>query len=73
LLYLLQLEVYPRLVRLIRFGAIFSVLTGFLDGAPSLAFHFDMDAATIQVADAVFTAFILPLELVPILLFCTPL
>ena len=68
LLYLLQLDVYPRLARLVRIGAFFGVLTAFLDGALSLAIHFDMNPVAVQIADAVLTAFILPLELVPILL-----
>jgi hypothetical protein len=68
LLYLLQLDVYQRLARLVRIGAIVGVLMGFFDGALSLAIHFDMNPAAVQIADAVLTAIILPLELVPILL-----
>ena len=68
LLYLLQLDVYPKLARLVKIGAFIGVLVGFLDGALSLAIHFDMNSVLVQIADAVLTAFILPLELVPILL-----
>ncbi|MGC2401121.1 MAG: SpoIIE family protein phosphatase [Acidobacteriaceae bacterium] len=68
LIYLLQLDVYPRLMRLVRIGAWISVVVGFLDGALSLGFRFGIDAASIQITDALLTAVILPLEWVPVLL-----
>src|SRR5580704_12561054 len=44
------------------------VLVASLDGALAFAFHFNMPAVPLQIADAVLTAVILPLELVPVLL-----
>ena len=52
LLYLLQLDVYPKLARLVKIGAFIGVLVGFLDGALSLAIHFDMNSVLVQIADA---------------------
>jgi Stage II sporulation protein E (SpoIIE) len=68
LIYLLQLNGYPRLVRLVRIGAWIGVLVGFVDGALAFAYRFEFPAVPVQVADAVLTSFILPLELVPIIL-----
>lgn len=68
LIYLLQLDAYPKLMRLVRIAACAGVLVGFLDGALALAFRFDIAAVPIQITDAILTAIILPLELVPILL-----
>ena len=53
---------------LVRIAACVGVLVGSLDGALAFAFHFNMAAVPIQIADAVLTAVILPLELVPVLL-----
>ncbi len=68
LIYLLQLDRFPRLVRLVRIGAWIGLLVGCLDGALAFALHFGSPAVPIQIADAVLTAFILPLELVPMIL-----
>jgi hypothetical protein len=68
LIYLLQLDVHTKLLRAVRIAAGIGVLVGFLDGALSLAFHFNMGAVPTQIADAMLTAVILPLELVPVLL-----
>jgi hypothetical protein len=68
LIYLLQLDAQARLMRLVRMAACVSILAGFLDGALAFAFRFNITAVPIQIADAILTAFILPLELVPILL-----
>ena len=68
LIYLLQLNGYPRLIRLARIGAWIGVLVGFVDGALAFAYRFEFPAVPVQVADAVLTAFILPLELVPMIL-----
>ena len=68
LIYLLQLDRFPRLVRLVRVGAWIGLLVGCLDGALAFAYHFGSAAVPVQIADAVLTAFILPLELVPMIL-----
>jgi Stage II sporulation protein E (SpoIIE) len=68
LIYLLQLDAHTRLTRLVRIAACVGILVAFLDGALSFALRFNMTAVPIQFADAILTAFILPLELVPILL-----
>jgi hypothetical protein len=68
LIYLLQLDRFPRLVRLVRIGAWIALLVGCLDGALAFAYHFGSPAVPVQIADAVLTAFILPLELVPMIL-----
>ncbi len=68
LIYLLQLDRFPRLVRLVRIGAWIGLLVGCLDGALAFALHFGSPAVPVQIADAVLTAFILPLELVPMIL-----
>jgi hypothetical protein len=68
LIYLLQLDAHAKLMRLVRIAAYVGVLVGFLDGALAFAFRFNITAVPIQIADAILTAFILPLELVPILL-----
>jgi hypothetical protein len=68
LIYLLQLDRFPRLVRLVRIGAWIALVVGCLDGALAFALHFGSPAVPVQIADAVLTAFILPLELVPMIL-----
>jgi hypothetical protein len=68
LIYLLQLDTHIRLTRLARIAACVGILVGFLDGALAFAFHFNLGAVPAQIADAMLTAVILPLELVPILL-----
>jgi hypothetical protein len=68
LIYLLQLDRFPRLVRLVRIGAWIALLLGCLDGALAFALHFGSPAVPVQIVDAVLTAFILPLELVPMIL-----
>jgi hypothetical protein len=68
LIYLLQLDAHAKLMRPVRIAAYVGVLVGFLDGALGLAFRFNIAAVPIQIADAILTAVILPLELVPILL-----
>ena len=65
LVYLLQLNAYPKLLRALRIAASIGLLVGFLDGALSFAIYFNLTAVPIGIADAVLTAFILPLELVP--------
>jgi Stage II sporulation protein E (SpoIIE) len=67
LVYLLQLDAYPKLLRALRIAACIGLVVGFLDGALSFAIYFNM-ALSIQIADALLTAVILPLELVPVLL-----
>jgi Stage II sporulation protein E (SpoIIE) len=67
LVYLLQLDAYPKLLRALRIAACVALVVGFLDGALSFAIYF-MTAVPIGIADAVLTAFILPLELVPVLI-----
>jgi hypothetical protein len=68
LIYLLQLDAHTRLTRLVRIAACIGILVGFLDGTLAFAFRFNVAAVPIQIADAVLTAVILPLELVPVLL-----
>jgi hypothetical protein len=68
LIYLLQLDAHTKLMRALRIAACIGVLAGSLDGALSFALHFNMAAVPIQIADAILTAVILPLELVPVLL-----
>jgi hypothetical protein len=68
LIYLLQLDKHTKLMRAAQTVACVAVLVGALDGALAFAFHFNWPAVPIQIADAILTAIILPLELVPILL-----
>jgi Stage II sporulation protein E (SpoIIE) len=68
LIYLLQLNAHTKLMRAVRIAAWIGVLVASLDGALAFAYHFNMPAVPIQIADAVLTAVILPLELVPVLL-----
>jgi hypothetical protein len=68
LIYLLQLDRHTKLMRAVQTAACVGVLVGALDGALAFAFHFNGPAVPIQIADAILTAIILPLELVPILL-----
>jgi Stage II sporulation protein E (SpoIIE) len=68
LIYLLQLDAHTRLTRLVRIAACIGILVAFLDGALAFAFRFNVAAVPIQIADAVLTAVILPLELIPVLL-----
>jgi hypothetical protein len=68
LVYLLQLDTHTKLLRTLRIAAFIGVLVGSLDGALAFAFHFNVAAVPIQIADAMLTAVILPLELVPVLL-----
>ncbi len=67
LIYLLQLEGAPRLMRAIKIFTIASLIAGTMDGA--LGFLFGILAkSTFQVTDAVLTLFILPGEAIPIFL-----
>jgi len=67
LIYLLQLEDAPRLLRAIKIVAIASLIAGTVDGA--LGFFFGILAkSTFQITDAVLTFFILPGEAIPIFL-----
>jgi serine phosphatase RsbU (regulator of sigma subunit) len=68
LIYLLQLDAHTKLMRAVRIAACIGVLAGSLDGALAFAFHFNMPTVPIQIADAMLTAVILPLELIPVLL-----
>jgi hypothetical protein len=68
LIYLLQLDAYPKLVRLVRIAAWVGILVAFLDGALAFAFRFGIPDVPVQITDAILTSIILPLELVPILL-----
>ena len=68
LIYLLQLDAYPKLVRLARIAALVGVLAGLFDGALAFALRLGMGDVPVQLADAFLTLIILPLELVPILL-----
>jgi Stage II sporulation protein E (SpoIIE) len=68
LIYLLQLDAYPEVVRLARIGAWLSLLAGFFDGGLALLLRFGLGDVPLKLADAALTAIILPLELVPILL-----
>jgi hypothetical protein len=68
LIYLLQLDTHTKLLRAVRIAACIGVLVGTLDGALAFAYHFNMAAVPIQIADAMLTAVILPLELIPVLL-----
>jgi Stage II sporulation protein E (SpoIIE) len=68
LIYLLQLDAHTRLTRLVRIAACIGILVSFLDGALAFAFRFNVAAVPTQIADAVLTAVILPLELIPVLL-----
>jgi len=68
LIYLLQLDAYPKLMRLARIGAWVGVLSGCLDGALGFALRWGVNEVTVKIADALLTVVILPLELVPILL-----
>jgi len=65
LLWLLQLHEFPKLVRFARIAAAVSLTAGALDGI--LFFFFPNILSTIpyQIGDAVLTALILPLEVVP--------
>ena len=67
LVYLLQLDNRPGLMKLMRWGAWITVLVGMVDG--SLAFFFPaLSATAFQLVDAILTALILPQEVVPVLL-----
>jgi hypothetical protein len=67
LIYLLQLEDAPRLMRAIKIFAIGSLIAGAFDG--SLGFLYGtMSKSTFQITDAVLTFFILPGESIPIFL-----
>lgn len=67
LIYLLQLEDAPRLMRAVKIFAIGSSIAGPLDG--SLGFFFGaLSKSTFQITDAVLTLFILPGESIPIFL-----
>ena len=67
LIYLLQLEDAPRLMRAIKIFAIGSLIAGSLDGA--LGFLYGaLSKSTFQITDAVLTFFILPGESIPIFL-----
>ncbi len=67
LIYLLQLEGAPRLMRAIKIFTIASLIAGTVDGA--LGFLFGILAkSTFQITDAVLTFFILPGEAIPIFL-----
>ncbi|WP_348263491.1 SpoIIE family protein phosphatase [Telmatobacter sp. DSM 110680] len=67
LIYLLQLEGAPRLMRAVKIFAIGSLIAGSLDGA--LGFFFGMlPKSSFQITDAVLTFFILPGESIPIFL-----
>jgi Stage II sporulation protein E (SpoIIE) len=68
LIYLLQLDAHPKLVRLVRIGAWVGLIAGCLDGALGFALRSGNWGVPIQMADALLTLVILPLELVPILL-----
>ncbi len=68
LIYLLQLDAHTKLMRVVRIAACIGVLVGSLDGALAFAYHLNMAAVPIQIADAMLTAVILPLELIPVLL-----
>jgi hypothetical protein len=68
LIYLLQLDGHKKLMGAAQTAACVGVLVGAVDGALSFAFHFNWPAVPIQIADAVLTAIMLTLELVPILL-----
>jgi hypothetical protein len=65
LLWLLQLNEYPRLVRWTRLAAIISVIAGTLDGALAFFYPSVFDAVSFQIADAILTFFILPSEIIP--------
>jgi hypothetical protein len=67
LIYLLQLEDAPRLMRAIKIFAIGSLIAGSLDGALGF-FYGALSKSTFQIADAVLTLFILPGESIPIFL-----
>jgi Stage II sporulation protein E (SpoIIE) len=67
LIYLLQLEDAPRLMRAIKIFAIGSLIAGSFDG--SLGFFYgSLAKSTFQITDAVLTFFILPGESIPIFL-----
>ena len=67
LIYLLQLEDAPRMMRAIKVVAIASLIAGTVDGA--LGFLYGILAkSTFQITDAVLTFFILPGEAIPIVL-----
>jgi diguanylate cyclase len=68
LIYLLQLNEYPRLVRLVTICAWIGVLVGCVDGALAFAYRFEFPAVPVQITDAILTCFMLPLELIPIIL-----
>jgi hypothetical protein len=68
LIYLLQLDKFPRLVRLVKIGAWISLLAGFFDGALAFGLHFGVPEIPVQIADAVLTVFVVPLEWVPMAL-----
>ncbi len=67
LIYLLQLEDAPRLMRAIKIVAIGSLIAGSLDGALGFLFG-TLSKSTFQITDAVLTFFILPGESIPIFL-----
>jgi len=68
LLWLLQLDVHPKLFRFVRVAAIISFAAGTLDGLLSFVYPPIMSVAAFQIADAVLTFFILPFEAIPTLL-----
>jgi len=68
LLWLLQLNESPKLVRFIRIVAIVSVIAGFLDGTLGFFYPNVFSDIQFQITDAVLTLFILPFEAIPIFL-----
>jgi len=68
LLWLLQLNESPKLVRFIRVVAIVSVIAGFLDGTLGFFYPNVFSDIQFQITDAVLTLFILPFEAIPIFL-----
>jgi hypothetical protein len=67
LIYLLQLENAPRLMRAIKVLAVLSMLAGTVDGALGFVIG-NLTKSTFQITDAVLTSLILPGEALPIVL-----
>jgi hypothetical protein len=65
LLWLLQLNEFPRLVRWTRIAAYISLAAGFLDGAMGFLYLSPLSERAFQIADAFLTFFILPSEVIP--------
>ena len=68
LLWLLQLIELPRLGRFLRIASAITILSGTLDGCLFFLYPNVISANQFQIADAFFTAIVVPVEVIPIIL-----